>query len=243
MSGRNSTTSSQLSPSLATLADPPTRLVDSCAMDYFLIEAVNALRASSAVASARAKKVEQEMIDAGLIPAPAVVLPPLTIRESTSGSVSGARDSVGSTGSKSGSMKTDDEDEGVRVRLESIGVHVGANFTERLCKDKLLFTETLDAVKFICKDIWVACWEKQVDNLRTNHRGVYVLQDNSFKPISRLSSWDGRADALRRAKLYVVMPAGIIKGALSRLGLQGVVVPEITSLPQCTFQVKLPKNT
>lgn len=131
MSGRNSTTSSQLSPSLATLADPPTRLVDSCAMDYFLIEAVNALRASSAVASARAKKVEQEMIDAGLIPTPAVVLPPLTIRESTSGSVSGARDSVGSTGSKSGSMKTDDEDEGVRVRLESIGVHVGANFTER----------------------------------------------------------------------------------------------------------------
>jgi len=59
-----------------------------------------------------------------------------------------------------------------------------------------------------------------VDNLRTNHRvsivfislasipdtfmtpqGVYVLQDNSFKPISRLSSWDGRADALHRAKL------------------------------------------
>lgn len=127
MSGRNSTTS-QISPSLATLADPPTRLVDSCAMDYFLIEAVNALRASSAVASARAKKMEQEMIDAGLIPAPVVPQLSLTMRESTSGSV---RDSVGSTGSKSGTTKGDDDDEGVRLRLESIGVHVGANFTER----------------------------------------------------------------------------------------------------------------
>ena len=33
-----------------------------------------------------------------------------------------------------------------------------------------MFSETLDAIKFICKDIWAACWDKQVDNLRTNHR-------------------------------------------------------------------------
>jgi len=239
--------STQVPLSLAVLADPPTRMVDSCAMDYLLIEAVNALRASSAVASARAKKVEQEMIDAGLIPAPAPVLPPLNVRGSASGSVAGGRDSVGGTSSSKngvGSAKpVGDEDEAVRARLESIGMHVGANFAERLCRDKPLFTETLDAIKFICKDVWAACWEKQVDNLRTNHRGVYVLQDNSFKPISRLSSWEGRADALHRAKLFVAMPAGIIRGALSRLGLHGTVVAEITSLPQCTFQIKLPKTT
>jgi hypothetical protein len=56
------------------------------------------------------------------------------------------------------------------------------------------------------------------------------------------------------------MPAGIIRGALSRLGILGTVVPEVTTLPQCkrllnsncfmltgvhlgTFQVKLPKGT
>ena len=33
---------------------------------------------------------------------------------------------------------------------------------------------------------------------------------------------------------YVAMSAGIIKGALARLGFQAVVVPEITTLPQCT---------
>jgi trafficking protein particle complex subunit 6 len=124
-------------PSLAALADPPTRMVDSCAMDYFLIEAVNALRTSSAVASARAKKVEREMIDAGLIPAPAPIPNPLTnMRESTSGSISGGRDSAGSTGSKGGSASaksggSDEEEEGVRARLEAIGMHVGANFAER----------------------------------------------------------------------------------------------------------------
>lgn len=29
------------------------------------------------------------------------------------------------------------------------------------------------------------------------------------------------------------MPAGIIRGALSRMGFVGTVVPEITSMPQC----------
>lgn len=28
----------------------------------------------------------------------------------------------------------------------------------------------LDVLKFVCKDVWTAIWEKQVDNLRTNHR-------------------------------------------------------------------------
>lgn len=33
-----------------------------------------------------------------------------------------------------------------------------------------MFVDTLDAIKFVCKDIWATFWDKQVDNLRTNHR-------------------------------------------------------------------------
>jgi hypothetical protein len=93
-------------------------------------------------------------------------------------------------------------------------------------------------------------------------QGVYVLQDNSFKPISRISSWEGRADAIRRAKLvrallacstfsvtpklgsrqYAAMPAGIIRGALSRLGFQTTVTPEITSIPQCMSSYIKPRG-
>ncbi|KAG2748601.1 transport protein particle component [Suillus brevipes Sb2] len=223
---------------LSALADPPARLVDGAAMDYLLIEAVNALRVSSAVASARASKIERDMVEAGLVPpppTPAKQQNPRDSASSTSGKISGPAD----------------EDEGVRSRLEAIGIHVGGNFAERLCRDRPLFSDSLDVIKFVCKELWVSCWDKQVDNLRTNHRGVYVLQDNAFKPIARISSWEGRQEALKRAKLYVSLPAGIIRGALSRIGFQGTVVPEITTLPQCTqffeyhgtFQIKLPKNT
>ncbi|KAI0762509.1 transport protein particle component [Fomes fomentarius] len=223
-------------PSLAAVADPSTRYVDGAAMDYFVIEMVNTLRASSAVATARAKKIEQEMVDAGLMPPPAALPPALKKTQ--------LRDSVGSDGSRASTSKDGkDEDEDLRARLEAIGMHVGANMAERLCHERGLFADTLDTIKFICKDLWNACWEKQVDNLRTNHRGVYVLQDNSFKPLTRISGWEGRAESLRRAKLYVAMPGGIIRGALLRLGFQATVVPEITTLPQCTFQVKLPKGS
>ncbi|KAF9259158.1 transport protein particle component [Marasmius fiardii PR-910] len=236
-------------PGLVALAEPPLRYVDGAMMDYFLIEVVNTLRESSQVATARSKKIEKEMLEAGLLPpvaAPAAAVASRMDVTSPRGTPS-PRDSTTSLSSTKvggkASAPVDEEEEALRVRLEAIGIHVGANFTERLCRDRALFTETLDAVKFICKDLWSSFWNKQVDNLRTNHRGVYVLQDNSFHTISRLSSWKGRPEALKRAKAYVVMPAGIIKGALNRLGYQAVTVtPEINSLPQCTFQVKIPRN-
>jgi len=223
-------TGSLSSPLVTAMVDAPVRYMDGAAFDFFLIEMVNTLRASSAHAQARARKVEQEMVNAGLLPAP---LPTPAIRKDH-------RDSTTSLASKV-TTKVEDDEEGLKLRLEAIGIHVGANIAERLCHGKPYFAETLDSIKFVCKDLWAACWDKQVDNLRTNHRGVYVLQDNSFKPIARLSSWEGRQDTIKRAKVYVMMPAGIVRGALSRLGLIGVVVPEINNLPQCTFQIKLPK--
>ncbi|KAG9307951.1 NO signaling/Golgi transport ligand-binding domain-containing protein [Chiua virens] len=212
--------------SLHSIADPPVRLVDAVVMDYLLIEAVNALRASSAVAALRAKNIEHQMADAGILPPPPPAKPQQPHRDSMT---SRAQD--------------DDDDEGVRTRLEAMGLHVGANFVERLCRDRPLFGDSLDAIKFVCKELWVSCWDKQVDNLRTNHRGVFVLQDNTFKPISRISSWQGRPEALKRARIYLALPAGLIRGALARIGLHGTVTTEITALPHCTFQIKLPKNS
>jgi hypothetical protein len=163
-------------PSLATLAESQPRLMDAAAMEYFLIEAVQTLRHSSAVADSRAQKIEDEMIEAGLIPPP----PPPQVRAKKDAQ----RDSVG-TGI---SATSDEEEEGLRARLEAIGLHVGSNITERcashiiygvkrthtdvirLCHGRAGFTDTLDIVKFVCKELWSTCWDKQVDNLRTNHR-------------------------------------------------------------------------
>lgn len=171
-------TGSLSSPLVTAMADAPARLMDGAAFDFFLIEMVNTLRVSSAHAHARARKVEQEMIDAGLLPAP---LPAPAIRKDH-------RDSTTSLTSKA-TTKADDEEEGLRLRLEAIGIHVGANITERyvhlllsrpshaatwisrrLCQGKPYFADTLECIKFVCKDLWTTCWDKQVDNLRTNHR-------------------------------------------------------------------------
>ena len=93
-------------------------------MDYLLIEAVDALRASSAVAAARAKKIEQEMAEAGILPPPPP--PPPTKPQQPH------RDSVGSMTPRTQPAPADDgEDEGVRTRLEAIGFHIGGNFVER----------------------------------------------------------------------------------------------------------------
>ena len=64
----------------------------------------------------------------------------------------------------------------------------------------------LDAIKFLCKDLWTLLWKKQIDNLKTNHRGIFVLTDNRFQPLSRMSV-DRRAgpkaleEGLNRAQL------------------------------------------
>lgn len=120
--------STHFAPSLGSLADPPVNYVDGAAMDYFSIEIINTLHTSSAVAAARAKQLEQEMTEAGLIPAPAHSLPPLNIVKDS------ARDSLASSISQASSSKkasAEDDDEATRVRLESIGMHVGANLAER----------------------------------------------------------------------------------------------------------------
>ena len=61
---------------------------------------------------------------------------------------------------------------------------------------KPFFTEKLDAIKAMCKE---GCMlGEQMDNLRTNDRGVYVIQYN-FKLVARLSSWESREVAIKHA--------------------------------------------
>lgn len=40
----------------------------------------------------------------------------------------------------------------------------------RFSRDRPRFTDTLDVIKFVCKDMWTLLFRKQIDNLKTNHR-------------------------------------------------------------------------
>jgi len=58
----------------------------------------------------------------------------------------------------------------VYVRLEHLGFRVGQGLCERFSRDRPRFTDQLDVIKFICKDLWTVVFKKQIDNLKTNHR-------------------------------------------------------------------------
>lgn len=98
----------------------------------------------------------------------------------------------------------------------------------RFSRDRPRFTDNLDVIKFLCKDLWTVLFRKQIDNLKTNHRvggspcrkpdhnastvlvlvlinfswslqGVYVLTDSSFRPFARMSM-AVRAEAVTMAQ-------------------------------------------
>lgn len=51
----------------------------------------------------------------------------------------------------------------------------------RFSRDRTRMVDTLDVIKFICKDLWTIVFRKQIDNLKTNHR---VLNHNSPTPLA-----------------------------------------------------------
>ncbi|XP_032794231.1 trafficking protein particle complex subunit 6b [Daphnia magna] len=121
-------------------------------------------------------------------------------------------------------------------KLEQIGYSTGYRFIERLTKDLSRFKDELEVMKAICKDFWSAVFKKQVDNLRTNHQGVYVLQDNKFRFLASISN---SRQYLELAPKYLVFTCGLLRGALASLGLTCIVTAEVTTMPACKFQVHL----
>lgn len=141
-------------------------------------------------------------------------------------------------------------------------MRLGCPFTDPSCRfsrDSPRPTTPLDIIKFLCKDLWTLLFRKQIDNLKTNHRGIYVLTDNTFKPLSRMSFDTKKYDATLQAQLvaqtgdiglgreantqarvqpFLYFPAGVIRGCLASLGITATVTAECAALPAATFQIR-----
>ena len=125
-------------------------------------------------------------------------------------------------------------------KIEAIGFQVGTRLVERYTRDRPRFSDTLDIIKFICKDFWMEVYRKTIDKLQTNNRGVYMLQDNSHPAIVRCSpSASRQATAKQMAALHIKFPAGLIRGALAGLGVIASVSAEVSDIPKCQFTVKI----
>ncbi|EFJ20859.1 hypothetical protein SELMODRAFT_168418 [Selaginella moellendorffii] len=133
-------------------------------------------------------------------------------------------------------------------RIEAIGFQVGQQLAERYTRDRPRFTDHLEVIKFICKDFWAEVFKKQIDNLKTNHRGVFVLQDTRFRWLTRISvdspltpseANNTTLAAAQAGGKYLYFPCGLIRGALTNLGVPCAVSAEIAALPACSFIIRI----
>lgn len=83
------------------------------------------------------------------------------------------------------------------AKMERMGYSVGFRLCERLSQNRTFSASgkdpamvsaaaQLEAVKFLCKEIWMEVFRKQIDKLQTNHRGVFVLKDFELRWLTRL---------------------------------------------------------
>lgn len=133
----------------------------------------------------------------------------------------------------------------VTLRIEAYGYALGTRLTEVLMyksPSNAKIIDVLDIMKFLCRDVWKCLYGKQMDNLRTNHRGTFVLIDNNYRLISALSSGKGMPDSISKARLYVWFPCGIIRGILLSFGIEAHTSAEISQFPAVAFNIQTAIN-
>ncbi|XP_054427928.1 trafficking protein particle complex subunit 6B-like [Pteronotus mesoamericanus] len=113
------------------------------------------------------------------------------------------------------------------TELEDMAFLVAQELIERFTKDTSVFKDELDIMKFICKAFWTTVFKKQIDNLKTKHQDIYVLQDNKFRLLTQLSA--GK-EYLEYARKYLTFTHGLIRGGLSNLGIKSILTVEVSSI-------------
>eukprot|EP00871_Galdieria_phlegrea_P002421 jgi/Galph1/317/GphlegSOOS_G5070.1 len=131
------------------------------------------------------------------------------------------------------------DSQGKMERLDTLGRDIGRRWIEKLAEGTPIFSSELDKVKFICKEFWVSVFNKQIDNLKTNNKGTYVLSDKIFKNLLHVSE---TPDSYGQVEDYVIFPAGLVRGAFEGLGLNCEVNSDCSSPPQCIFTITLMMN-
>lgn len=135
----------------------------------------------------------------------------------------------------------------LHAAVDAIGFRVGRQLVERYARDRAPMTEQLEVMKFVCKEFWGEVFRKSVDNLRTNHRGTFVLRDVQFRWLARLSQ--NRAPPVMGAPFpqvakpgelaadFLLLPCAIIRGAITHLGFECSVTANADNLPQVDFTI------
>lgn len=141
-----------------------------------------------------------------------------------------------------------EKQERILERLRGIGFQIGNKLTELLVfsnNPNLTFKDMdlLAVMKFICRDVWKQIFGKQIDNLKTNHRGTFYLFDYEYRPVQAFAVDNEPTDReLAMIKPFLEIPVGVIKGVLFSLGYKqdevvclASYVDRPTDRPKATF--------
>jgi len=131
-----------------------------------------------------------------------------------------------------------DVDSGIN-KLEQMGYSTGYRLVDRLTRDTVRHHTELDDIKYVCRVVWVAVFGKEVNTLRTDNQGRYVLHDDTFRFFSALAKG---TQYLKHTPKYVAFSCGLVRGCLANLGLTCVVTAEVTQLPQCKFELMVQRR-
>jgi trafficking protein particle complex subunit 6 len=120
------------------------------------------------------------------------------------------------------------------------GYRVGFSLSERLSKENARYRDELDTVKYLCKELWICLFKKQVDNLRTNHQGVYVIHDGRFRLLQQTFLTMNKPFDMkdRLHTLYIAYSSGLIRGILTNMGYPCRVTTELADAG-VRFQIEM----
>ncbi|VDO05975.1 unnamed protein product [Rodentolepis nana] len=116
--------------------------------------------------------------------------------------------------------------------IENMGYRIGQRYIEKLTRNSPRFTSEIDIVKYICRTYWLHLFYKPVDSLKTNNADVYVLLDSAFSSLTRI---DPSQQYNSNVEMILAFACGLLRGALTSLGVNCIVNAEILQIPACKF--------
>eukprot|EP00656_Telonema_subtile_P031617 TRINITY_DN3458_c0_g1_i2.p2 TRINITY_DN3458_c0_g1~~TRINITY_DN3458_c0_g1_i2.p2 ORF type:complete len:175 (+),score=59.84 TRINITY_DN3458_c0_g1_i2:385-909(+) len=133
-------------------------------------------------------------------------------------------------------------------RLDAMGYRAGLRLADKYAlKHEPRLVGDLQVVKWLCKDFWQRSFGKDIDALKTDYQGTFLLCDNSF---SALQPFLAGAYTKEQLLPYLAYPCGLVRGALSSLGVEANVAPELETLedrtvrlPKCSFRISVKRAT
>ena len=131
----------------------------------------------------------------------------------------------------------------VEEAIENFGFQCGGKILLLVSKShKVLLKESIDYVKHIAIDVWSYVFRSKIEKVKTEYGGRHDLYIKQFDWISVLSNHDMKSPEYKeKTELYLAFASGILRGALSAMGLESQVEAERKS-EDYVFSINLNKK-